>query len=153
MKQKTAPTGTSIKIITSFILLLALAMLIASIFKSSLILPAIFLSLIVLLCYLYAPVAYEINDNQLVVVYRFKHKNFGPIVSCTSLANEKPSFSIRLWGNGGLFAGTGIFWNKKYGIFRAYVTTGNKADLVLVETIQTKVIISPERAEQFMKYL
>jgi len=149
MRQKTAITSTSIKILTAFILLLTLAMLISALFESVLIGPGIFLSLVVLLAYLNAPVAYELNGHQLFVVYKFKRKSFGPVVNCVSVADDKPSFSIRLWGNGGLFAGTGIFWNKKYGIFRAYVTTGKKQDLLFVETEQTKVIISPMHPDQF----
>ena len=55
-------------------------------------------------------------------------------------------------GKWGLFAGTGIFWNKKYGIFRAYVTTGSKSNLVLVDTPATRVVITPEYPDQFVAH-
>jgi len=74
------------------------------------------------------------------------------VLGCSFVYNDKPSFGIRLWENGGLFAGTGIFWNKKYGIFRAYVTTGSKSHLVLVDTPATRVVITPKSPDQFVAH-
>lgn len=150
MRQQVAPTGRSIKIITAFILMLTLVMLIAATYESALVWAVVALIIIVFSCYLYAPVAYIIENKQLIVIRRINRKIFGPVVKCSSISDDKPSFGIRIWGNGGLFAGTGIFWNRKYGIFRAYVTTGNRDYLVLVETPSDKVIITPEDPEQFI---
>ena len=58
---------------------------------------------------------------------------------------------VRLWGNGGLFAATGIFWNPAYGVYRAYVTSARYQDYVLAETRTQKVLISPENPEDFVK--
>jgi hypothetical protein len=58
---------------------------------------------------------------------------------------------LRLWGNGGLFAATGIFWNKAYGVFRAYVTSARYQDYVLVQTRTQKILISPENPAEFVK--
>jgi len=44
-------------------------MLISAVFEPVLIGPGIFLSLVILLAYLNAPMAYELNDHQLFVVY------------------------------------------------------------------------------------
>jgi len=150
MKQRVAPMSLSIKIVTGFILLLTLAIFIGAIYEPALVWAALFLAFIVLFCYLYAPVAYVLDDKQLVIIRRINRKTFAPVIKCTSIENDKPSFGLRLWGNGGLFAGTGIFWNRKYGVFRAYVTTGKRAYLVLVETPKDKVIITPEYPEQFL---
>ena len=57
---------------------------------------------------------------------------------------------LRLWGNGGLFAATGIFWNQAYGVYRAYVTSARYQDYVLVETRTRKVLISPENPAEFV---
>ena len=140
----------SIKIVTGFILLLTLAIFIGAIYEPALGWAALFLAFIILFCYLYAPVSYVLDDRQLVVIRQIGRKTFAPVIKCRSIENDKPSFGLRLWGNGGLFAGTGIFWNRKYGIFRAYVTTGKRAYLVLVETPKDKVIITPEYPEQFL---
>ena len=150
MKQRVAATSLSIKMVTAFILLLTVVMIISAIFISALIWAAITLIIIVVLCYLYAPVAYILDKNQLHVIRRINRKIYGPVIKCSSIEHDKPSLGIRLWGNGGLFSGTGIFWNKQYGIFRAYVTTGKRAHLVLVETATDKVIISPEHPEKFL---
>ncbi len=61
-------------------------------------------------------------------------------------------FTVRLWGNGGVFAGTGIFWNKRYGVFRMYVTNARQKDFVVVETENQIVIISPENPQVFIDY-
>jgi hypothetical protein len=150
MKQNVAPTGLSIKIITSLILVLTGGMLIGAIFKPGLLWGGIILAIIVLFCYLSAPIAYELNGIHLTVISRINKKVFGPIRKGSFVDNEKPSFGLRLWGNGGLFAGTGIFWNKKYGIFRAYISTGVRSNLILIETSATKIIISPEKPEEFI---
>jgi hypothetical protein len=64
------------------------------------------------------------------------------VVKCSILSTPF-GFGIRLFGNGGLFAGSGIFWSRKLGVFRAYVTTSKPADMVLAETAKTKILISP----------
>jgi hypothetical protein len=151
MKQNVAPTSLSIKIITLFVLLLTLGMFIGAFFEPGFLWAGIVLAIIVLFCYLLAPVAYELNGRQLAIVTRISKKIFNPVIKCSTISEEKPSFGFRLWGNGGLFAGTGIFWNKKYGIFRAYVTTGDRKSLVLVDTTTTKVLISPENPDQFVR--
>ncbi len=153
MRQNAAPTCLSIKIVTSLVLLLTGGMLIGSFFYLELLWAGIFLVIIVLFCYLSAPIAYELNGNQLIIITRLSKKIFGPVLECSLIGDEKPSFSFRLWGNGGLFAGTGIFWNKKYGVFRAYVTTGKKSNLTLVETPESKVIITPESPKEFLAWV
>jgi hypothetical protein len=153
MKQNVAPTCLSIKIITLFVLLLTLGMFIGGFFEPGFLWVGIVLAIIVVLCYFFAPIAYELNGRQLAIVTRINKKTFSPVLKCSTISEEKPSFGLRLWGNGGLFAGTGIFWNKKYGIFRAYVTTGKRKNLILVDTPTTKVLISPENPDQFVTYV
>ncbi len=150
MRQNAASTGLSIKVITSLILLLTGGMLIGAFFRPGFLWGGIVLVIVVLFCFLSAPIAYELNGNQLVIISRTNKKVFGPVIKGSLIEEEKPSFGLRLWGNGGLFAGTGIFWNKKYGIFRAYISTGARPNLILIETPASKVIISPEKPEEFV---
>ena len=152
MKQKVAPASLSIKIITLLILLMTAGMFIGAYYEPRLVWAGTVLAIVVVLCYLSAPVAYEIKGGQLSIISRIGNKTFGPVTRCSYVYDDKPSFGIRLWGNGGVFAGTGIFWNKKYGIFRAYVTTGSKSYLVLVETPATRVVITPENPDQFVAH-
>ncbi|GBF29018.1 hypothetical protein MnTg03_00583 [bacterium MnTg03] len=153
MQQNVAPASISIKFITLLILLMTAGMFIGAYYEPRLVWAGIVLTLLVVFCYLTAPVAYEIKGDQLLVITRIGHKIFGPVTGCSFVYDDKPSFGIRLWGNGGLFAGTGIFWNKKYGIFRAYVTTGAKSHLVLVDTPATRVVITPEDPDQFIAHV
>lgn len=131
-------------------MLLTLAMFIGAYFEPVLIWAALVLTVIDLSCYLTAPVAYILDQEQLVVIRRVNSKTFAPVIRCVSIEHDKPAFTLRLWGNGGLFAGTGIFWNKRYGLFKAYVTTGKRSHLVLVETPADRVIISPENPDIFL---
>jgi hypothetical protein len=153
MKQNTAPTCLSIKIITFFIMLLTFGMFIGAFFEPALIWAGATLAIIVLLCYLFAPIAYDLNGNQLVIITRINKKIFGPVLKCSTIHEEKPSFGLMLWGNGGLFTGTGIFWKKQYGIFRAYVTTSERKYLILVDTPTTKILITPDNTDQFVTYV
>jgi hypothetical protein len=84
------------------------------------------------------------------VRFRLGRKVFAPVSRC-SLLSERPPLGLRLWGNGGLFAATGIFWNKVYGVYRAYVTSARYTDYVLVETPTRKILISPENPGEFVR--
>jgi hypothetical protein len=119
--------------------------------------PALFLAgalllAILLLCYFFwAPVAYELADDRLTVFFRASRKSFGPVIRCSPIDKPLPWWAgIRLWGNGGLFAGSGIFWSKRYGVFRAYVTRSKHTEWILVETKHRKIIISPEDPQAWL---
>jgi len=152
MRQNTAPTSLSIKIITTLVLLLTVVILIGAFFISELIWAALILAIVVLYCYISSPVSYELNADQLSVNFRKGSKTFAHVIKCSLIDEDKPTFSIRMWGNGGLFAATGIFWNRKYGIFRAYVTSGDKSNFVLIETSDSKIIITPEEPDKFISF-
>ena len=150
MIAKAAKTSLSIRILTSIVLASAAGCLIGGAFEGNLLIVGIFLGLVAFLCYLFAPVAYEVSDGRLTVVFHAGRKCFGPVVSCSRIAERLP-FTIRLFGNGGLFAGSGIFWNRRYGIFRAYVTSARPQDAVLVQTANHKVVITPEDPQAFVE--
>ncbi len=57
-------------------------------------------------------------------------------------------WSLRAWGNGGLFAFSGWYWRRRLGWFRAFVTDLNKT-VVLRSPGQT-IVISPDLPEQFV---
>lgn len=144
MNQPAAPLTLSIKIISGIIIAMTIAFYVFGILhQSPLLAVAVFLTLIVIYCYLSAPIAYQIENNQLKIISRMGSKTFGPITNISKIDEPNKKLTLRLWGNGGLFAATGIFWNKEYGVFRAYVTTSDKSKLLLIETTETKIIISP----------
>lgn len=150
MRYPAASPSLCIKIVTSFVLFLTGVFILLSVYEPALLYAGIFLGGVSLVAYLRAPVAYDLTNAELTVVYRLGQRRFKSVVNCTSM---QPPFSIaiRLWGNGGMFAGTGIFWNRTYGIFRAYVTRGKPSELVWVETERQKILISPNNPGQFVE--
>lgn len=151
MRYSVAPIDRTIKIISCSVLTLNAGFLIASLFISSLIFAAaVLLASITLYCYLRAPVAYDISRTGLTVQFRVGSKTFGPVLRAGPVGNV--GTSIRLWGNGGLFAGTGIFWNRTWGIFRAYVTTCKREKMVMIETETGKVLVSPSDLNEFITF-
>ena len=150
MTQATAPMSLTIKIITGLVLVMTVVLLIAGLKVCNLLWGGAILVAVVCFCYLFAPIAYELTGDQLTVRFRMGQKVFPAVTGCSTLT-ARPPMGLRLWGNGGLFAGTGIFWNKAYGVFRAYVTSARYQDYVLVETRTRKILISPENPEEFVK--
>jgi hypothetical protein len=150
MTQGTAPTSPAIKIATGFVLIMLAVILAISLTVWPMLFGAALLGAVILGCYLRAPVTYDLTGDQLTVRFRLGEKVFAPVTQC-SLLTARPPWGLRLWGNGGLFAATGIFWNKAYGVYRAYVTSARYADWVLVETSTQKVLISPENPGEFVR--
>lgn len=59
--------------------------------------------------------------------------------------------SLRSAGNGGLFAFTGWFRNKKLGTYRAFVTDPNRC--VVLDFKDYKIVVSPDDPDGFVKAL
>lgn len=150
MQQPAAPMSPAIKMVTGVVLLMTAGCLAAALFAPLFFLLGLVVGAVALCCYLFAPVAYELYGGRLTVHFRLGQKVFGPVVRCAPVA-ARPPWGLRLWGNGGLFACTGIFWNKSYGVFRAYLTSARCQDQVLVETGRRKILISPQNPEEFVR--
>lgn len=151
MKQNASTLSRTIQIVTWVFGGFTLAFLVAGFFQPLMFLVALFLILIGAYCYFFwSAVAYELSDDTLTVFFRASRKQFRPVIRC-SLIEGRLGMGIRLCGNGGVFGGSGIFWNRRFGVFRAYVTRSQPAELVLVETNQRKIIISPEDPSGFVQ--
>jgi hypothetical protein len=150
MTQATAPMSTAIKVITGLVLVMIASMLLIGVQFGALLWGSALLAAVTLFCYLYAPIAYELTGDELTVRFRLGQKVFPAVTGCSTLSARLP-MGLRLWGNGGLFAATGIFWNQAYGVYRAYVTSARYQDYVLVATQTRKVLISPENPAEFVK--
>ena len=148
VRQRAARTCLAIRVVTGAVLAATAGLLIASAFSVRILPVALLMASVDLYCFLTAPVAYEIDRGVLTVFRRAGQMSFFPVVRC-GRPDGKPALTIRLWGNGGVFAGTGIFWNRAWGVFRAYVTASSYKDYVLVETQDKKVLISPEDPAAF----
>jgi hypothetical protein len=150
MTQASAPMSPAIKVVTGLVLVMIAALFLVAGKVCGMLWAGAAISAVAFFCYLRAPVAYELTGDQLTVRFRMGQKVFQAVTGCETL-NARPPRGVRLWGNGGLFAATGIFWNKAYGVFRAYVTSARYQDYVLVATRTQKILISPENPEEFVK--
>jgi hypothetical protein len=97
---------------------------------------------------LWTPVSYELARGELIIHFRIGRKRYGPVVRCAPIG--RPRGGVRLFGVGGLFATSGIFWSRELGVFRAYITSTEPAGFVLVETGKTRVVISPRDTGGFV---
>jgi hypothetical protein len=151
MRGDAASASSIILVISTVAVVLSVGFIGAAIYfrgRYWLLIVAALLTVLVLWCYLRTPVAYQLSEENLVVKFRLGSRTFGP-VSSYQVIREPVSFATRLWGNGGLFAVTGIYRNKVYGVFRAYVT--NLQHLVLIETADDKkIVISPANSEAWI---
>ena len=150
MIQTSAGLSLPIKIVTVILMIITIGFGIASFFNINLLIPAGLCAAILILCYFFAPMSYELSNKTLIVRSRLSKSEFLPVEKCSKISTSF-SFGIKLWGNGGCFAITGIYWNKIYGKFRAYVTSTKANDLVLLETKNTKIIISPKQPAEFVE--
>jgi hypothetical protein len=150
MTQASAPMSPAIKVVTGLVLAMIAALFLAAGKVYGMRWAGAAISAVAFSCYLRAPIAYEITGDQLTVRFRLGQKVFPAVTGCETLT-ARPPRGLRLWGNGGLFATTGIFWNPAYGIYRAYVTSARYQDYVLVATRTQKILISPENPAEFVK--
>jgi hypothetical protein len=154
MRQLTAKTSLSIYIVTAIALVFTAAIAIESFRQPQMSILAVFLSLVCFFAWMTRPVEYELAGGRLTVHSRLRDKQFDGVARCSLVGTPLPTkfwFGIRIFGNGGLFAGTGIFWNRMYGLFRAYVTSARNSDMVLVETHTRKILITPRNPGQFVE--
>jgi len=151
MKSKTAPMSLSIRVLTSVVIIMMIILFIYAIYDHGNLIPALLLFIITFFCWVFAPSSYEIKDKKLIIHLNGLKKEYGTIKSISKLDRPISYLGIRLFGNGGLFCGAGIFWAKSMGIFRAYVTRVSYKDMILVETEKYKILITPEDPEKFLK--
>jgi hypothetical protein len=149
MKQATASMGTPIKVITSIYCVVTLGLLLSSGNHLAFLVVGLFLALIAAACYRYSPRAYEIHEGRFILHLHGLTKIYEPYTDCC-VPPEKMSMSLRVFGNGGLFSGSGIFWNKQLKFFRAYVTRSQPGDMLLVHAGDKKIMISPEDPQTFL---
>ncbi len=157
ISQPTTRTSTAILIVTVGFFVLMIGIAATTLVNRAMIVPAALLVVTCVFAYAWSPVSYRISDeelpgvfkertvpNHLTVYFRLGKKHFPYVIRCSLIDYPFSRVGIRVFGNGGLFAGVGIFWNRTLGLFRAYVTSARKRDWVLVETADDrKILISP----------
>jgi hypothetical protein len=96
-------------------------------------------------CYLLRPLKYEITHNQLIVRRPIRDL----IIERTDIKSvllptpESMKWTVRIFGNGGLFGYFGSFRNKTYGGMTWYATRTNNYVMIVTHD-NTKIVITPD---------
>ena len=74
-----------------------------------------------------------------------------PLAGLAAVSGEPQGLrgSLRLFGNGGLFAISGWFWNRRIGRFRAYATDPERLVLLRYRDGK-KVVVTPDDVQHFI---
>lgn len=99
----------------------------------------------------FRPISYRLADDKLIIHRLLADIKIerSEIKSVEQIDKENLSWSVRVFGVGGLFGYWGKFTNRKIGSMTWYATRRNNA--VLIKTIYNKVIIlTPNEPEKFV---
>ncbi len=88
--------------------------------------------------------------SEAILVHRLFWTTRLPLADLQSAKFEPDAirWSIRTFGNGGLFSFTGYYWNKTLGAYRAFVTDPRRT--VVLRFPKRTVVISPAAPERFV---
>src|ERR1019366_6329610 len=109
------------------------------------------LLLIYFIAFAFRPINYSITNVKLIIHRLFMDARIdrSQIKSVQLLGKEKPGWSIRTFGVGGLFGYFGKFANAKLGSMTWYGTRRDRA--VLVRTLgDNKIILTPNDPDKFV---
>jgi transcriptional regulator with XRE-family HTH domain len=140
-----SPLGKSVRITT----VITTAVMIAASFLPVWQIPAI-LYVIYVICLLYSVQGYAIEGKTLIVK-RLLWKTRIPFEGLTGVEALEGAMrhSLRLFGNGGLFAYTGYFRNTTIGGYKAYVTDLNRT--VVLRFGEKTIVVSPDSPDAFVR--
>lgn len=105
----------------------------------------VFLVVAWLYCYFFRPVGYIVTDDTVIIKRPAsdKHLSMHDIKSVVAADHGSMRWSMRIFGNGGLFGYTGFFRNSTFGIMRWYATRRSNY-VVLVMNDDRKVVVTPD---------
>lgn len=98
------------------------------------------------------PIHYEIIPGKIIIRRLILPVEIerSQIQKVVLLDKDKIGWSVRVFGNGGLFGYYGKFANSQLGSMTWYATRRDKP--VLVQTIDKKIILTPDEPAQFVAY-
>ena len=88
--------------------------------------------------------------REALLVQRLFWRSVVPLQGLTRASADPTAMSrsFRLFGNGGLFAFSGLFKNRRLGQYRAYAT--NPAQAVVLELPSRPVVVTPDVTSEFL---
>ncbi len=151
-----APWSRSLRLTTAVSLLIVLVVIVtAELVVPPKLLPlrllvAVVPALIVLGALPFMVRGYLLTDKD-IEVQRLGWRTVLPLAGLVAVSGEPQGLrgSVRLFGNGGLFAMSGWFWNKRIGRFRAYVTDPGRAVLLRYRN-GAQVVVTPHDVQHFI---
>lgn len=92
---------------------------------------------------------YALSTSALEVRRPFWSNTFA-LAELAAVAGDPEAFrgALRLFGNGGLFSFTGLFWTRKLGLFRAFATDPARA--VVLKFAKRTIVITPDDPLRFI---
>ncbi|MCK9537926.1 PH domain-containing protein [Dokdonella sp.] len=108
-------------------------------------------TLILVLSWAWRPTGYAIDATGIYVLRSVGRLRIAAPTASASIDDKVFPGSLRLFGNGGLFAFSGYFRNRKHGSFRAWVTDASST--VVLHSDARTVVISPVDRRRFVAVL
>ena len=104
---------------------------------------------VVLSCLCFTVRGYAVTDRELIIE-RLGWSNRWPLTALSSAEFDPQAMkgSLRLWGNGGLFAFCGWFRNKKLGIYRVFATDLKRT--VVLRFGLRNIVVTPDDPRAFL---
>jgi hypothetical protein len=155
-----APMALSLKIITALVIVVVVTAGFLPLFLASpattprfaLLLGPLLCGVLLLVIPLFAVRGFEIHHRELLIQRPLWWTRV-PLKGLVSAEADPQAMkgSIRLMGNGGFFAYTGLFRNRKLGKYRAFVTDPSRS--VVLKFDDRTVVVSPEDPTAFVRSL
>jgi Bacterial PH domain len=151
-----APWGSSLRITTTVSLLVLLGVIVAAALlgPGQLMLLRLGLAglpvLVVLGALPFMVRGYLLTEKE-IEVQRLGWRTQLPLAGLVAVTGQPEGLrgSMRLFGNGGLFAMSGWFWNRRIGRFRAYVTDPSRAVLLRYRDGR-QIVLTPHDVQHFI---
>jgi hypothetical protein len=92
---------------------------------------------------------YTLTASQLEIERPFWRTVF-PLAQLLSVGGDADVFkgALRLFGNGGIFSFTGIFWKRRLGCFRSFATDPARA--VILKFRNRTIVVTPDDTQRFI---
>ncbi len=108
--------------------------------------------LLIIIAALFLVRGYILTKKQLIVKRLFwkNRVNLSKLVSA-EFDSQAMLNSWRVLGNGGFFSITGLFWNQKLGLYRAFVT--NEKNSIVLKFTDKVIVITPDNLQDMLTKL
>jgi len=109
---------------------------------------------VVIFTFLTRPLAYQIQDGLLTIQSGIRSPKFkiSEIAEVKIPQSDEMGFSIRTFGNGGLFGYTGFYQNSTFGEVEMFATRRNQYLVIRMKSGKT-IVLTPDRPKEMMAAL